>query len=232
MARRALLVLILAFAAALGLASPAMAQEAGATLSPGEFVWYDDPALTKADLGPVAPVAIVVSIPAQRAYIYRDGVLIGVSTVSTGRPGKETPIGEFTVLEKQVFHRSNKYSGAPMPWMQRLTWDGIAMHAGQLPGYPASHGCIRLPAAFARQLYELTRVGVQVSVIDEDIAVPLDTPMASIPKLFVNTATLGGDSFNVVTVASVRGDEATMTPATWITGPSVEIVQPIPANAH
>lgn len=230
MARSLLRLLVIACAALLAL--PAAAQEA--QLRPGEFIWYDDPALTQVSAAPAAPVTVVVSIPMQRAFVYRDGVLIGVSTVSTGKPGKETPIGEFTVLQKQVFHRSNKYSGAPMPFMQRLTWDGIALHAGHLPGYPASHGCIRMPAAFARQLYALTELGASVSVVDWSIDTPGYAPPAVTPLLNADVASLGGDSFNIVTVSSepVTREEAVRRPASWVTGPAVEIVQPIPAGAH
>ena len=221
----------------LGMAAPAFAQDripappaVEPTLRPGEFIWYDDPALTPASYEAQAPVSIIVSLAAQRAYIYRDSTLIGVSTVSTGKPGKETPLGDFTVLQKQIFHRSNKYSGAPMPFMQRLTWDGVALHAGHLPGYPASHGCIRLPAAFAKQLYELTEVGAAVSVVEDPIDATYPSPITA-PLLRADVASLGGDSFNIVTVSATR-DEAIRRPASWVTGPATEIVQPIPANTH
>lgn len=111
---------------------------------------------------------VVVSLKLQRAYVYRNGVMIGVSTVSSGTKGHETPTGVFTVLQKQVDHKSNLYDNAPMPFMQRLTWDGIAMHAGKLPGYPASHGCIRLPTAFAQLLYGVTQTGMTVIINDEE----------------------------------------------------------------
>ena len=99
---------------------------------------------------------VVVSLSDQRARIYRNGVLIGRTTVSTGKPGHETPTGVFTILQKQVEHGSTLYNNAPMPYMERLTWDGIALHAGNLPGYPASHGCVRLPYEFSKRLYGLT----------------------------------------------------------------------------
>jgi len=129
------------------------------------FMWSPERA-------PDGPVKIVISLPAQRAYVYRDGVEIGVSPVSTGMEGRETPTGTFTILEKQRFHRSNKYDNAPMPYMQRITWAGVAMHGGHLPGYPASHGCIRFPQAFARDLYGVTSVGTQVVITDDDGAEP------------------------------------------------------------
>ncbi len=105
---------------------------------------------------------------------------------------------------------------------------------GHPPGYPASHGCIRLPASFARQLYELTDLGATVSVVDVDIDEPGAAPFAAAPKLYADASTLGGDSFNIVTVGAdaAARDEAVRRPASWMTGPAVEIVQPLPANAH
>ncbi len=113
---------------------------------------------------------IVVSIPSQRLYAFRDGELWDTSKVSTGRRGHETPVGVFPILQKKVHHRSNLYDDAPMPFMQRLTWDGVALHAGHVPGYPASHGCIRLPRAFAKKLYGITGFSsTAVIVTDERI---------------------------------------------------------------
>lgn len=102
-------------------------------------------------------VLIVISKASQRMYVFKDGAPWGTSPISTGRRGHATPAGVFPILQKETFHRSNIYSNAPMPFMQRLTWSGIAIHAGHLPGYPASHGCVRLPRAFAQSLYALTR---------------------------------------------------------------------------
>jgi len=130
------------------------------TLDPGAFVWHPERAAS-------GPVEIVVSIPRQIAYVYRGETLIGATTVSTGRPGHATPTGTFPILEKDRDHHSNRYNDAPMPFMQRLTWDGIALHAGANPGRPASHGCVRLPLAFARNLFGVTRVGAVVHIIDE-----------------------------------------------------------------
>jgi hypothetical protein len=127
------------------------------TLVRGEFVWHPE-------IAPAGPVVVVVSLDEQRAYVYRNGIAIGVSTISSGRRGYETPPGVFTILQKEVEHYSNKYDDAPMPFMERLTWDGVAMHGGSLPGYPASHGCIRLPQAFARKLFDVTKRGVTVVV--------------------------------------------------------------------
>lgn len=150
-------------------------------LRPGQFLWAPE-------VAPEGPVIIVVSLGTQRAYVYRNGVLIGISTVSTGAPGHETPVGVFTILQKKVDHRSNLYNDAPMPFMQRLTWDGIAMHAGNLPGYPASHGCIRLPLAFAKHLYDVTALGLTV-IITRSTRVPRFAPVAGILKNAAPAAT-------------------------------------------
>jgi hypothetical protein len=116
-------------------------------------------------------VVITVSLSSQTMHVFRDGVLWKSSPVSTGKKGKRTPTGVFAILQKKRHHRSNLYSNAPMPWMQRLTWSGIAIHAGHLPGYPASHGCIRLPAAFASELFTITGpTTTAVIIIDEPLA--------------------------------------------------------------
>ncbi|MBA3527488.1 MAG: L,D-transpeptidase family protein, partial [Sphingomonas sp.] len=101
-------------------------------------------------------VLIVVSLPSQKAFVFKDGEAWESTDVSTGKPGNDTPEGAFPILQKKVHHRSSLYDDAPMPYMQRLTWDGVALHAGRVPGYPASHGCIRMPKAFAKKLYEIT----------------------------------------------------------------------------
>ncbi|MBK1791742.1 L,D-transpeptidase [Persicirhabdus sediminis] len=126
-------------------------------LQPGQYEWNPERATS-------GPVLMVVSIDDQMAYVYRNGIQIGRSTVSTGREGKETPTGVFTILQRKVEHESNIYKGAQMPYMQRLTWSGIAMHAGQLPGYPASGGCIRLPYEFSQKLYSVTANGTTVVI--------------------------------------------------------------------
>jgi len=100
------------------------------------------------------------------AYVFRGGTLIGASSVSTGKPGHDTPVGTFEILQKKKDHKSNLYDDAPMPYMQRLTWDGIALHGGAIPGYPASHGCVRLPTAFAKKVFGVTALGGRVHIID------------------------------------------------------------------
>lgn len=129
-------------------------------LKPGEFTWHPE-------RQPYGPVSVIVSITDQRVHIYRNGVRIAVSTCSTGRPGHETPTVVFVVLQKDRNHRSSTYNNAPMPNMNRLTWDGIALHAGNLPGYPASHGCVRLPLKFSALLFEVTHLGTPVILADE-----------------------------------------------------------------
>ncbi|HQS70702.1 MULTISPECIES: L,D-transpeptidase family protein [unclassified Novosphingobium] len=138
-------------------------------------------------------VLIVVSKPTQQMFVFKDGALWATSPVSTGKRGHGTPAGVFPILQKRVHHRSNLYSNAPMPFMQRLTWRGIAIHAGRLPGYPASHGCIRLPYGFAKSLFALTRADSTTVVItneavrSEDTAITLalntQAPRAIVPGL-------------------------------------------------
>ena len=113
---------------------------------------------------PGREIRILVSIPQQKAWVFDGAALLATAPVSTGKRGHETPAGRFHILQKAVHHRSNRYSNAPMPFMQRLTETGIALHAGHLPGYPASHGCIRLPWGFAKRLYGLTGGGTRVTV--------------------------------------------------------------------
>ena len=134
-----------------------------AALRAGEWVWGGD----ARDMG---PMAMVVSLTEQRAYVYRNGLLVAVSTVSTGKPGHETPTGVFTILQKDKNHHSSKYNNAPMPYQERLTWDGVALHAGGLPGYPESHGCVHLPTEFARLLFDATTMGMVVVISKEGVS--------------------------------------------------------------
>jgi hypothetical protein len=142
------------------------------TLKAGQFVWAPQ-------VAPEGPMLLIVNLKSQRAVLYRNGVPIGATTVSTGKPGHDTPTGVFTILQKQVEHYSSKYDSAPMPYMERLTWYGVALHAGHLPGYPASHGCIRMPKAFAQLLYGVTAVGMTV-VIANIAATPRVAPTPEI----------------------------------------------------
>jgi len=128
-------------------------------LKPGEYWW-------KPGLSPRGPVVVLVSLPQQTMYVYRNGILIGRSSISSGSNGNSTPPGVFDILEKKETHYSKTYNNAPMPNMQRLTWTGIAMHSGQLPGYAASHGCIRLPYDFSALLFDATSKGGTVVIGD------------------------------------------------------------------
>ena len=130
-------------------------------LKPGEFIW-------RPEISSRGPVVIVVSLPEQLVHVYRNGITIGVSTCSTGKPGNRTPSGVFTILQKRAEHYSSTYDNAPMPNMQRLTWKGVALHAGNLPGYPASHGCIRLPTNFSELLFSVTQIGSPVIIADQE----------------------------------------------------------------
>jgi len=118
---------------------------------------------------PQGPLIISISIAQQRMRVYDANGLFAESPVSTGMPGHPTPMGVFSVIQKHKFHHSNIYSGAPMPYMQRITWSGVAMHAGVLPGYPASHGCIRMPMAFAVKMWNWTKMGARVVVTPGEV---------------------------------------------------------------
>src|SRR4029077_4391660 len=153
------------------------------------------------------PLQIIVSIADQRISVYDDGTLIARSSVSTGVQGHPTPVGLFSVIGKELWHRSNIYSAAPMPYMQRITWSGIALHAGVLPGHPASHGCIRLAKDFAIRLWHLTKRGTRVIIAPNNV----DPVRIASPPLFSerktasssqdsSTDTLAGK--NVLTIPS------------------------------
>ncbi len=196
---RAVLRVVGAMLAMLAASSPA-AEQSGqvgprATLEPGQFTWHPE-------VSPKGPVLVVVSLPQQRAYAYRNGVLIGRSTISSGKEGHETPTGVFTVLEKRRVHESNIYKGASMPNMQRLTWSGIALHAGKLPGHPASHGCVRLPLEFSRLLFEVTRSGTTVVIADDTS----DSALVSHPGALMATPAV---------MKSVRPEDVTAPGYTW-----------------
>ncbi len=141
-------------------------------LKPGDWVWAGN-------IAPHGPVLVYVELNRQLATVYRNGVRIAVSTVSSGKVGHDTPGGVFTILEKDIDHRSRTYDNAPMPYQQRLTWKGVAMHAGNLPGYPASHGCIRLPLEFSKLLFKTTTMGGTV-VIANSKADPHKRPPAGV----------------------------------------------------
>ncbi len=134
-------------------------EQAATELSPNQFVWKDN--------GSSEPVSIVISLLEQRAFVYRGSTMIAATTISSGKDGKDTPVGTYPILQKNAVHKSSLYDDASMPFMQRLTWDGIAIHAGRNPGFPASHGCIRVPLGFAKQLFGVTTLGTTVTVTDD-----------------------------------------------------------------
>ncbi len=150
------------------------------------------------------PFQIVIAIASQELLLYGQDGLIGRASISTGMPNHPTPTGVFTVLSKARWHQSNIYSGAPMPWMQRITWSGVAMHEGPRPGYPASHGCIRLPGDFAVRLYHTTKVGARVIVTRQPV---VPEPIVS-AKLFEPAPPEVKAEAKPVTVAA-NGDVAT-----------------------
>ena len=126
-------------------------------LKPGEYKWA-------ADIPSSGDTSVVIDTLKQLFYVYRDDKLIGVATVSTGRKGKETPLGFWKVMMKKKLGYSRKYDNAPMPYMQMYDSKGIAFHAGPNPGHPASHGCVRLPLKFAEKLFGLTQIGTKVTI--------------------------------------------------------------------
>ena len=144
-------------------------------LQPGQYWWAPG-------VSPNGPVMILVSLPRQEMNVYRNGVLVARSSISSGMPSHATPTGVFTILQKRKNHYSKTYDNAPMPFMQRLTWDGVAFHSGFLPGQAASHGCIRLPYEFSRKLFDLTQQGGTVVVGDHG---SLRTSYAADPGLIL-----------------------------------------------
>jgi lipoprotein-anchoring transpeptidase ErfK/SrfK len=147
MQARIILIMLVFFAAGIGrqvsaqfwgAKQPLPFETSSDQLKPGEFTWAPD-------FSPHGPILVTVSLDEQRAYAYRNGVLIGTATVSSGKKGHETPTGVFHTLMKDANHRSKKYNNAAMPYTQKITQYGIALHAGGLPGYPSSHGCVHLP---------------------------------------------------------------------------------------
>jgi hypothetical protein len=164
------------------LASPVLAQqvdlngkpvlEAASNLKTGEYVWAPE-------LAPDGPMLVIVNLTTQRLIVFRNGVPFAASTVSSGKTGHETPTGVFTILQKAKEHYSKTYDNAPMPNMQRLTWRGVALHAGNLPGFPASHGCVRLPSKFSALLFGATNLGMTVVITE----VPVGPELSATPEL-------------------------------------------------
>lgn len=130
------------------------------------------------------PLFVVVALGEQQLTVYNHDGVVTRSQISSGMPGHETPRGIFTILARELMHHSNLYSNAPMPFMQRVTWSGVAMHTGVVPGHPASHGCVRLPASFAPKLWGLTRIGERVVISHENVQPePISHAWLPVPKM-------------------------------------------------
>jgi hypothetical protein len=133
---------------------------------------------------PIGPLFAILSLSDQHISVYNSGGLVTRFRVSTGMPGHRTPMGVFSIIGRERWHRSNIYSGAPMPYMQRITWSGVALHLGVVPGYPASHGCIRLPAGSAERLWGMTKIGERVVISPHEITPSeIAHPSLPLPKL-------------------------------------------------
>jgi chemotaxis protein histidine kinase CheA len=176
-----------------------------------------------AEKAPTGPVFAVVSLADQHVSFYEGSQLWARSRVSTGMNGHPTPTGIFNILEKERWHRSNIYSGAPMPFMQRVTWTGVALHAGVVPGYPASHGCIRLPADFAQRLFSATKVGQRVIISPHDI-VPVAIEHAHFPAPKLQPAP--GEPAPA-TSAAAQPAAATQTEQVALKKPDLTLLNPI-----
>jgi lipoprotein-anchoring transpeptidase ErfK/SrfK len=156
---------------------------------------------------PQGPVIISISIDQQKLRLYDANGLFAESPISTGMRGHPTPMGVFSVIQKEKLHHSNIYSGAPMPFMQRITWSGIAIHAGVLPGYPASHGCIRMPMAFAMKMWNWTRMGARVVVTPGEIT-PASFSHPLLAALKVAPQPMAADQPNSDAPIAAKADKA------------------------
>jgi lipoprotein-anchoring transpeptidase ErfK/SrfK len=182
---------------------------------------------------PKGPLQIVVSIADQHVTLYSNGVHVAQGPVSTGVPGRPTPMGVFSIIQKDRFHHSNLYSNAPMPFMERITWSGVALHEGPLPGYPASHGCIRMTHDFAARLWVITRLGVRVIVARNEV-VPVDFahPRLFAPKAKPAEPPVAGDDpdKHAEAASPIKFAQATI-PSPGTAAKPVEVVAPDPAAA-
>ena len=170
---------------------------------------------------PKGPLQIIISIADQRVSLYDNGALVARSSVSTGVRRHPTPLGVFSVIEKERWHRSNIYSGAPMPYMQRITWSGIALHAGVLPGYPASHGCIRLTNDFAIRLWHLTKRGTRVIIAHQNV-VPVE--IANLHLFVSKLKTASGSAENRAIAAGDGNKTAAATQAPLMSNVDTQVI--------
>lgn len=189
-------------------------------IAPGRSFWLPE-------LSPAGPVVAVVNLYTQHAQIYRNGIAIGYTSVSTGKRGYGTPTGRFQVLEKRRFHRSSTYGNAPMPWMVRLTWSGIAFHSGALPGFPASHGCIRLPASFAPQLFGALSLGDTVAVLNQPAdAFTTLAPIDPLGRPLLQPEMLAATAWWREAAASAASVSASPVSASLLTGAPASLAAP------
>jgi hypothetical protein len=199
--------------AGLILAAGAAAAEAAAVVAHKPKSRADATRKAQAEHAPKGPLLIAVSIADQRVSLFGDGTLLSRGAVSTGMRGHPTPEGVFSVIQKDRYHRSNIYSGAPMPYMQRITWSGVALHAGVLPGYPASHGCIRMTYEYATMLWRVTQMGARVIVARNAVEpVEIAHPALFVPK--VSEPPVASSQTNALVVGSrVRVAESEESPS-------------------
>ena len=177
---------------------------------------------------PKGPLQLVVSIGTQKVTLFSNGVRVAQGPVSTGVPGHPTPMGVFSIIEKDRYHHSNIYSGAPMPFMQRITWSGVALHEGVLPGHPASHGCIRMSRDFAQKLWPITKLGVRVIVARSELApVEFSHPKLFTPKLkppepkvAMRSETDGLDTAQPIKLAQATTSDTAASPAEATASPA------------
>jgi L,D-transpeptidase catalytic domain len=182
----------------------------------------------KIEVRPPGPLLAVVSLSKQRIQVYGSTGLLAQSPVSSGMVGHRTPTGVFSILQRSRFHRSNIYSNAPMPYMQRLTWSGVALHAGVVPGYPASHGCIRLPHPFAVELWGMARLNARVVVAPDDAtAVPIEHASLPAPRLTPAPADEDGSGESAGKGAAVASAAGASTTDAAADPPKVRLIDPL-----
>jgi hypothetical protein len=186
---------------------------------------------TVAETKPTGPLFAVISIADQHISVYNSSGLVTRSRVSTGMPGHRTPLGIYTILGRERYHSSNIYSGAPMPFMQRLTWSGVAMHLGVVPGYPASHGCVRLPSGSAERMWGLTKIGERVMIAPHEVApAEFAHPLLPVPKLQTSPLDTAENASPKRTEVAAAGNDPVPVASPKLLNP-VEFAQALKARA-